>query len=872
MKKSLKISTIVFLFMVAILVLIPFFFEDKIIDLVKKTANENLNATFDFKNANLSIFKSFPNAELTLKEVSLVNKLPFEGDTLFKAQAITVKLPIKQLLGKISSISITNFAINGAKLQIKVDENGKANYDITKEKDSDTEKPSTDVNPLRLQLESYEITNSEISYMDVSSKIMIKLRDFNHSGNGNFSSQNSDLKSETNAITSFSLDSVEYLSNNHIALDAIIGINLTENTYTFLENKLQINQLPLVFYGFVKVNDSSQEFELTFKTPSSDFKNFLALVPEVYSKNIDGVITTGNFDVKGSINGVMDENHIPKFDILINSKNASFKYSELPKTIENIYINTEIGNKSGIAKDTYVVIDTLSFKIDEDIFNASARITELTQNPKIEAKLRGNVNLGNLEKVYPADEVKNLKGILYVNANAGFDMLSIEKKQYDKTKVSGVFSISDFAYNSADLSNPLLISKASITLNPEKVTLNNFNAKIGNTDLFAQGKINNLLGFFFNEEDMEGNFELSSTKFEINDFMSFKPKDSISKSANSTDESIKIPTFLNATISAKAQTVIYDNITLKNVSGRLLIKDQKAFLQDMKSSIFDGLIGFSGNVSTKEKVSVFEMDLNFEKINVAESFAAFDLFQAIAPIATAVNGQLNSTLKMTGTLNEDFSPDLNTLNGSVSAQLISSNLEKEKIPIWQLLEQNLKFLEDKKLNLDDVKMNLSFENGKVIVSPFTMNYQDIKVDVSGGHGFDNSMDYIAIIHVPTKYLGKDASQFIAGLSEQEQESVEIPVKAIITGSFKNPIVKTDMQAAVTTLAQQLAEKQKDKMVEQGKEKITSAINAYLNKDQKGNDSIKIDTSKTKNNTTDEVVKNVLNSFFKPKKKKNDSVK
>ena len=42
---------------------------------------------------------------------------------------------------------------------------------------------------------------------------------------------------------------------------------------------------------------------------------------------------------------------------------------------------------------------------------------------------------------------------------------------------------------------------------------NAFEAKIGNTDLTAQGNINNLLGFFFKDDDMDGVFDLSSSKF-----------------------------------------------------------------------------------------------------------------------------------------------------------------------------------------------------------------------------------------------------------------------------------------------------------------------------------------------------------------------
>lgn len=872
MKKVYKIIFGVLIFLIAVIVTIPILFEDKIIDLVKQTTNKNLHATFDFKDAELTIFKSFPNAEVSLKEASLVNKFPFEGDTLFKVKDIALQLSIKELFKNSGPLSITNFTISGAILAIKIDSSGNANYDIAIKQAENTTESSSDSGGIQLALDSYEIISSEISYVDVSSETELKLKNFNHSGNGNLSEQKLDLKTKTKTLTELTHGGVKYLSNNQLALDAIIGIDLVENTYTFLENTIQINQLPLIFDGFVKLNEDSQEINIKFKTLSSDFKNFLALIPELYSKSLTGVTTTGKFDVLGTVNGVMDQNNIPQFDILINSQNASFKYPDLPKTIENIHINTEIGNKTGIIKDTYVVIDTLSFKIDEDIFNASAKITELTENLNVAAKFRGKINLGNLEKAYPAEELKNLKGKLYVNAKTGFDILSIEKKQYQKAKVSGVFTLSDFIYIGADLRYPLQISKAAVTLNPQKVLLDDFNAKIGNTDLSMHGNIDNLLGFFFNNEDMQGNFDLASAKFVVNDFMSNKPKDSLSESVNSTPQSIKVPSFLNATIKAKAQAVLYDDITLKNVSGTLILKDQKALLHDMNSSVFDGLIGFTGSVDTKEDIPTFQMDLNFDKINVAESFAALHIFQALAPIAIAIDGKLNSTLKMTGNLKKDLSPDLNSLNGSVFTQLISANLETGKIPALQLLEQNLQFINLKKLNLDNQKVNLKFENGKVVMSPLKVNYRDMKLDISGGHGFDNTMNYNTKINVPAKYLGKGASQSIARLSEKELEKIEIPVNALISGSFKAPIVKTDLQAAVTTLAQQLVTKQKDKLVEQGTENITNTINEFINKDEKIKDSTgRGDSVKTNINDTEVIVKDVLNSIFSSKEKEKDSI-
>jgi len=868
MKKIFKILAIIVVLLLGAIIIIPMVFEDKIIDLVKQTANNNLKATLDFEEADLSIWSSFPNAEVSLKEVSLLNKAPFDGDTLFAANTIDLKLPIRQLFKKNADISITHFLIDGAHLTIKVDEKGNANYDITIDK---KKKSTGQSDPLQLNLESYKIINSNISYQDESSKIFLELSNFNHSGEGNLSSELSQLKTTSSTLASFQMDSVAYLNKNSVQLDAILDIDLKENKYSFLENKALINQLPLVFDGFIKLNEHNKEVKITFKTPSSDFKNFLALIPEVYSKNIEGVTTTGNFDVKGNIDGIIDEVNIPRFNILINSKNASFKYPDLPKSLQNIHINTKIANKTGLTKDTYVLIDTLSFSIDKEIFNAKAELLEITENMKVNAQVNGNLNLANLEKVYPAESLKDLKGMLNVNANTSFDMLSIENKKYENTRISGLFKLSNFEYVSDELSDKLMVDKAGLTLSPKTVNLNSFDAKLGKTDFKATGVIHNLLGFIFNKENIEGKFKITSNTFSVNDFKVAE----VEKKEDSTvtkQESIKIPSFLDCTIDAKANTVLYDNITLKNVSGTLIIKDEKAELKNMKSNIFDGVLGFNGTVSTKEDTPKFTMDLDANSFNIGQSFKVLDLFKALAPIANAIDGKINANISLSGNLKDDFTPDLSSLTGKMLGQLLSPKLTSENTPLLQSLEQNLSFLDTKKLNLENLKTALHFKDGKVQVDPFSIDYEDIKIDISGGHGFDNTLGYEAVVNVPAKYLGNEVSQLITQLNDGEQEHIKIPVNAIISGNFTSPAIKTDLKSAITNLTQQLIAKQKDKLIEKGTDEVTDALKDLIGGGEKNKDSTATDSIHTpKKDITKDIAKDVLKDIFGKKKTKKDTV-
>ena len=869
-KRILKIIGIVVLLIVGILIAAPFFLEAKIGDIIKNNVNNNVNGTLDFAKADLSLIASFPNAEVSLKKVSLVNKAPFEGDTLFASDELALKMGLGELFkGAGEPIGIKSLIVDGALLNMTIDEEENASFDIAKEDASATEPATTGdaTDGFSFDLESYEITNARIIYDDRSTGMRLEIIDMQHKGAGDLSLSKSELQTQTDAMVSFEMDSTNYLNKNKIKLDALIGIDLNENKYSFLKNEAFVNQLPLVFDGFIKVNETNQEIDISFKTPSSDFKNFLAVIPETYSKNIEDVKTTGNFVVEGKFNGIVDEEHIPKFNIKINSENASFKYPDLPKSVRNVFIDTEINNTSGIVEDTQVNIDRLSFMIDEDKFNMNAKITELMGNTKVNAHIDGKMNLANIEKAYPVPADLDLKGLLIADVSTSFDMVSIEKEQYANTTTNGKLSITDFEYSSEEIPNPVKLKTASLTFNPKTVSLNELSGTTGQTDFNAKGTINNLLGFMFNDEEVEGNFDLNSNTFALSDFMVEEAEDKAIDSAkeqestttSTTEEKIKIPSFLDATINVSANTVLYDNLTLKDVKGTLRIKDEKATLSNMTSSIFDGNMAFNGEVSTKNETPTFAMKLDMDKLEIGETFQSLELFKSIAPIANILKGKLDSDIALSGNLSDDLLPDLLTLSGDILANVMTREINAEEAPLLSALDGKLDFIDLQQLNLDGLKTKLSFENGLVSVKPFTLNYKDIAINVDGNHTFDKKLNYKATMEVPAKYLGTEVNKLIAQIDDNSLENLTIPVAANIGGNYTSPNVTTDLTAGIKSLTSQLIEIQKQKLINKGKDKAKDLIGDVLNKNKDTSDSTKTDATK-------ENVKNVIGGLLGGKQK------
>lgn len=872
MKKFVKIVVSILLVLVIALAAIPFLFQDKLVALVKETINNNVNAKVEFSDANLSLLKNFPKASVELKNVTVTNFAPFEGDTLVYSESIQIKLKITEIFKSANSqLNVQSFAIDNSLVNIMIDENGNTNYDIAKKdvnvtSDTTEETEQASSSNFKLSLNSYEVTKATIKYTDKKGNMNLVLSDFNHSGSGDFSQKTTELDTKTTTSVLFERGETKLINNQHLDLNAILALDLENSKYAFLKNEAHINQLPLTFDGYVQLNkDESQDVNINFKTPSSDFKNFLALIPEEYAKNISDVKTSGDFSVIGKIEGKVTEKTIPTIDVSITSNNASFKYPSLPKSVNNIHIDTQIKNTSGNVDDTYVSINRLAFNIDENKFSGNAKISNLTKNPYINTTINGKIDLSHINKVYPLELENELSGIINANLTSKFDIDAVQNNKYERIKNSGKLEITDFLFSGKEMANPLKINSAKVDFAPSKISLTNFDAITGTSDLKATGTINNLLGFILSDKNLQGTFNLNSDSFKVSDFMTTdttsetdKPKEEETVKTDKPKENLKIPAFLDCVVNANAKEVFYDNLKLENVKGTLIIKDQKATLKDVNGGMFGGNIALNGAVDTKPEKSVFDVDMGIKSFNISDSFKNIELFKMLSPIATVLQGKLNTDINLSGSLKDDFTPNLASVSGKALAEILATNVEPKNSKALSLLDQNLGFVDLKKLDLKDIKTNLSFENGKVNVKPFKLKYQDIDIEVAGSHSFDQLMDYNATFNVPAKYLGSEVTGLLSKLDSKDQ-NVSVPVTANFSGSFTNPTVKTDLNSAVSNLTSQLIQKQKNSLIDK-------AVGGLLggSKDTKSSA-----TGDDKKENTVDKVKGALDGLFGKKKKKKD---
>ncbi|TAE39814.1 MAG: AsmA family protein, partial [Sphingobacteriales bacterium] len=315
LKKIIKIFAAFILLIIIAIIAIPYFFKNQINEKIVQAINQKLNAKVSFTDADLSLLKSFPDASINIKNILILNKAPFEGDTLVSLAELNLKMSVKELFkDKNEAMQIDGIDAKNGLVNILFNKDGLGNYDIfIKQASTDTTKSK----PLALKIKAYSVENLKFNYYDERSKINFVLDSLQHTGLGNFAASQLDLSTKSTSVVTLMMDKNKYINKVKLALDALLAIDLDKNKYTFKNNTALINQLPLSFDGFIQLKDAGQDYDLRFKTPNSNFQNFLGLIPSAYSGSLKDVKTTGNFKVDGFVKGLYTAKNIPQFNISI---------------------------------------------------------------------------------------------------------------------------------------------------------------------------------------------------------------------------------------------------------------------------------------------------------------------------------------------------------------------------------------------------------------------------------------------------------------------------------------------------------------------------------------------------------------------------
>ena len=886
-KKILRISGIVLLVLVVLLFTLPFVFKGKIVSLVKSEINNNLNATTNFDDVDISFFRRFPRVSVQLENLTIAGKENFTGDTLLRAEKIDASMNLWSIV-KGDNMKVYSVNFYRPVIHAIVMKDGTANWDIVK---VDTVAATGEAKPFQLELQRYAIEDGFVLYSDSSTDMNATVYGLNHTGSGDFTADLFTLKTATTADSvNFTYGTIPYLVDAGTSIDADIQVDNRTNTYAFSNASVLVNELKIASKGFIRIlSDSAYDMDITFSAPSTDFKNILSLVPAVYSKDFNQIKTSGQAIFNGFVKGAYTPTTLPAYQLNLDIANGSFRYPDLPRPLEDIQLKIKVDNANGVPDNTIIDIPKGHFAIDQEPFDFRLLVKNPITDLFIDGAAKGGLDLSKVSQFVKLDPGTKLQGLVAADVSVKGKLSAIENQQYEQFNAAGFIGASNFLFVSNDYPDGVRIHSTALNFNPKDITLSECNGTYMKTNFAANGVINNLLSFVLRGSPLAGTLNVKADKLNLNEWMGTG-----TDSSTAPSKAFQVPDNIRMVVNAQVNQVIYDNIDLQSLTGTLQLNDETIRLDNVKANAMEGTMVVSGSYSTKEhdQQPAITLKYDVQGFDVQKTFLAFNTVQKLMPVGKYLGGKLNSQLSMTGRLGENMMPDLGSLAGNGSLLLVEGLLEKFK-PLEKLGEV-LQVDRLKTLYLREVRQFFEFADGKVFIKPFEVTIKDIGMEIGGMHGFDQSLDYIINMKLPRSLMGSKGNALVdnlfqkaagRGLPIKMSETVNLNVR--MTGTLSNPDIKVELKEMAGSLAEDIKNQAKDIVkakidstrqavkdtLQAVKKQVVKEAENKLKEKLFGKDStvLRDTTAKSPGKRAESATKDIIEGLFRKKKKSTDTI-
>ena len=798
MKKATSIilkSLLGFVLLILILLFtVPLVFRDKIKEKVESVVNESVNARISFGEYKLGFFKDFPNLTFSLNDLSVSGTGRFEGDTLASAKSINMVFNLKSLFGK-QGYELKSLSIDRAGISTLVLDDGSANWDIMKETgESETEDDSS--SDMKILLKEVKVLNSSFSYIDRESNIAVWLGGMNAGLSGDLAGSVTDL-----AITlrsddfSFSMDDMNYISRARANAVVNVIADLDSMIFRLSDNSVSVNDLILKLAGTVIMPEDDIETDLTFRADETSFKSLISLIPAFYMKDFQDLRADGTFSLSGSAKGIYSsaDSTMPDISLDLNVKDGLISYPALQEQIRRINVESAIFVDGKDMDKTRVDVSGFHFELAGNPFDLRFYLRTPISDPDIDGSARGKIDLTALSKAVPMDSME-LSGVVDIAVDMAGRMSMIENSQYDRFKASGNINMKDMMISMTGYPG-INIMEADLKITPAFAELSKADIKVGaGSDFSIGGRLENYIPYVLKDETIRGNLSLYSQQINLTEIMEGMASDTAEEDTSALTV-IKVPGNIDFDFNARVGKFSYNNINVNNVSGHIIVKDGILTLKDTGMDLLGGKVSFNADYDTRDTLNPsVRASLSVLDLAIKDAFETFNTLKVLAPTAKGVDGKFAFTLNFSSLLRNDFMPLIPSISGD--GKMRSSEVTLLESAVFNSMKEVLKIGKNYTNTFKDLNLSFRVKEGRLFVSPFNTRVGNIKMNISGDQGIDQTVNWVIRTEIPRADLGNAANSLIESLSSQASAfgvkispADVIKVNLNVTGTFLKPLVK-----------------------------------------------------------------------------------
>lgn len=343
-----------------------------------------------------------------------------------------------------------------------------------------------------------------------------------------------------------------------------------------------------------------------------------------------------------------------------------------------------------------------------------------------------------------------------IGMNVAQIKLQAEKQNDSLWIPRGVIGFDHLRMRTPQFGLPIELYKTAVTIGEHKLSLKNALLRIGRSDLTATGDVMGLYRAMTKKEMLTAHLSVKSELIDCTQLinsLSF-PEDSTEVAADTVPSSMKlfvIPENINFELQTDIQKVVFDKMLFENVHGAVDVLNQAVHLKDLSMRALDAEMKMvMVYKASTPKGGYAGFDFKIKDINIAKLVDFVPALDTIVPMLRAFKGRVLFDVAADARLDSSMNIRIPTLRSAIHIK--GDSLVLLDGETFAEISKMLMFKNKKENVFDSISVNVTVDNGNVIVYPFLVEIDRYKAAIGGHQGLDMNFDYhISILKSPLPF-------------------------------------------------------------------------------------------------------------------------
>lgn len=698
-------------------------------------------------DVDFTFWSSFPNFSLRLKGVLINDFNPETGrnsDTLLYAKTIDLKANTWNLLK--AEMSIKSIEVQDARIGLRVDKNGKENFDIFVKDTAGKSEKSFEINLNRVLFKGVDLSFNHIPNEQEYRAFfeLLKL-------SGTFNAETFDMALSSDfTINRFKDKSVTLLRKARVNLETDVLVDNSARRYEIPNTIAEVNGIPFNLNFF----QDTATLNIELQAKKIPLEMIMESVHQADLNKLKNMSISGEAEMALQIYGTPKIYETPDITAQFSLKKGSLNDKESQLNIQKLDFEGKYKKMHGQAE----ILEFKQFNVTTmgQVLAGQISIVDF-ERPHIRANAYGEINLKALHHFFPLPQVETISGQLWLNGNL---QALVRNPGQKNQEVQLTNSKSDLDCKKIQLKLKSDIPEfkditGKISTRNDDFVFNQFKVKTSGSELEVSGKMDNLLSYLERDEALNFNAAIRAEKIDVNEFI----KDDNSAQQKTSAQTLGVYV-LPKNIFGKLEYDIKQILVGKHVFSKLLgittLRNREMDFRQIQLEHIGSSIKGDFKIQEHSPGTLdLQGDVSSRNVDLKKLFVEWNNFEQKNILSENIMGNADAKLKFQLPYNMSKGPIKDLLNAEVSLNIVGGALiqlealkeiaksMKSNDFVRVFLGKNLRIIEQKleKLSFEKLENTFYIVNSRFVIPKMTIRTNIMDLVVSGWQHFNETLEY-----------------------------------------------------------------------------------------------------------------------------------